>query len=303
MDENLYRSARENGFVLAHPRRSLLRMRGTDSLDFLNRMSTNETVNLSVGQAVETVLTDEKARILDDLVVVALEDGVLLLSSRPDVGFTMDWLNRYIIMDDVTLKPELELNLILSCPGEGRDGGNGHPTDYGVGAHVFPTRFGNYLALPGNPLDALEGQAARRGSVRIDETMFEVLRVEKGAPDWPAELSDRFNPLEAGLERAVSFTKGCYIGQEVIARLDSRDKVKRRLTGFRFESPVISGADIFWQDRKIGEATSSVVSPEYGPIALGYVRAGTRNGTPIRAVSGDLDIGGWVARLPFQQDS
>lgn len=300
MDETVYRSAREAGFVFLSPARSLIRMTGADRLDFLNRMSTNETVKLAPGQATETVLTDEKARILDDLVVLNLEKEVLMLSARAEPDFVMNWLNRYVIMDDVKLEAVPELNLMLLGSGDDDEKQNGGLGDFGTETYLFPTRYGKVLAFAGDPSAVVDRITATSALVRIDAALFEILRVEKGIPDWPAELGDRFNPLEAGLERAVSFSKGCYIGQEVIARLDSRDKVKRHLAGFRFEHPVEPGADVYWEDRKIGEVTSAVVSPGYGPIGLGYVRVGTKQGTEVNASSAASKTSGIVAKLPFR---
>jgi folate-binding protein YgfZ len=105
------------------------------------------------------------------------------------------------------------------------------------------------------------------------EADAEVVRVERGRPRYGVDLDDSVIPQEAGLnERAVSFTKGCYVGQETVARLYYRGKPNRRLLGLRLDSPAPTGSELRLGERVVGRLGSSVVSPDLGPIGLALVR-------------------------------
>ena len=107
----------------------------------------------------------------------------------------------------------------------------------------------------------------------VPEAAAEVLRVESGRPRYGVDLDDATIPQEAGLnERAVSFTKGCYVGQETVARLHYRGKPNRHLRGLRLSAPVPTGTPLLLGEREVGRVGSSVVSPRLGPIALALVR-------------------------------
>src|SRR5581483_11480004 len=136
--------------------------------------------------------------------------------------------------------------------------------------------------------DALLAAGARP----MTEDEAEVLRVERGRPRYGVDLDDTVIPQEAGLnERAVSFTKGCYVGQETVARLHYKGKPNRHLRGIRLRAPAAPGAPLHLDGREVGRVTSAVVSPTHGPIALAFVRREAPPGT-------ELDLGE-VVELPF----
>jgi folate-binding protein YgfZ len=134
---------------------------------------------------------------------------------------------------------------------------------------------------------------------------YEAVRVEAGFPAWGSELNEEMNPLEAGLDASIHWNKGCYIGQEVIARLDTYHKVQRHLVGLRFDTasaPPAARAQVFASGEAAGWVTSSIVSPALGvPIALAYVRAS--HAAPGTAVQVGSPAGGGagasVVPLPF----
>ena len=111
---------------------------------------------------------------------------------------------------------------------------------------------------------------AKSGMMQIDEATFDYLRIEAGLPRFGHELSEDYIPLETGLWNDVSFAKGCYIGQEIIARMESRGKLAKKLVRFSAESPLTAG-DITSNGKKAGTLTS-VANAEHGSVALGYVR-------------------------------
>ncbi len=132
-------------------------------------------------------------------------------------------------------------------------------TDVGVDVICDPERVGEVKAALGVP--------------EVDEAVAEIVRVESGRPRYGVDLDDSVIPQEAGLnERAVNFEKGCYVGQETVARLFYRGKPNRHLRGLRLSEPVASGEPLRLGEREVGRVGSSVVSPVHGPIALAIVR-------------------------------
>jgi tRNA-modifying protein YgfZ len=144
--------------------------------------------------------------------------------------------------------------------------------------------------------DAVRAALTDAGAVPVDEAAVDVLRVERGRPRYGVDIDDGTMPEEAGLvERAVSFTKGCYVGQETVARLHWRGKPNRHLRGLRLSAPVPAGTPLVLGEREVGTITSPVVSPEHGPIALALVRREAEPGAVLAA--GDAEA--TVVALPF----
>jgi folate-binding protein YgfZ len=135
----------------------------------------------------------------------------------------------------------------------------------------------------------------------ISDDLFEILRIEAGLPKAPNELNEKHNPLETTLaQTALSFTKGCYIGQEVIARLDSYDKVQRHMMGVQFSTSGATGA-IMVAEAEIGEVTSVVTSPQFStPIGLAYIRSAHANpGATISVNTAEGPVHATLVKLPF----
>ncbi|MFL5940700.1 MAG: YgfZ/GcvT domain-containing protein [Gaiellaceae bacterium] len=240
--------------------RAFVRVAGPDAADYLERMVTNEVVTLAPGESREALLLTPKARVIAPLVVVRRGEDDFLLLTEPDLGEVVRaQLVRGRFAAKCVIEPEEHTSTVVL--GEG----DGIPTaDYGVPAREVLD------------VDA-DGEA--------DE--LERLRIDAGTPRFGAEIDDRVLPAEAGLvERAVSFTKGCYPGQEPIARLHYRGHPNRRLRVL--DVPEASpGAEIFLDGKAVGRVTSAVPGR-----ALGYVR---------REVPDDatLSVDGQDARLHF----
>ena len=122
--------------------------------------------------------------------------------------------------------------------------------------------------------------------------------MESGRPRYGVDLDDSVIPQEAGLnDRAVSFTKGCYVGQETVARLFYKGRPNRHLRGLRLSAPAPAGAPLLLGEREVGTLTSSAVSPALGPIGLALVRREAEPGAELRV--GDDDVRATVVELPF----
>ena len=266
---------------------------GVDALDLLHRLTTNELLSLNAGQARSTVITTDQGRILAVLqVAVRAQNELLLLCESADPHPIMQWIDRYTIIEDATMEDESGSTAQFSVIGPeaaavtervfGISPGDGEHARVSLGAADVEIVGNDWPGMP--KLDVISGladaaavwQGLVEGGVRPSgDNAFHEARVRHGIPFHGSELTDRFNPLEAGMTPLVSFTKGCYIGQEVIARLDSYDKLQRRLMMLRSDVPLMSGAMLESQGKRAGEVTSAgTLRDEAGYPALGYVRRG-----------------------------
>lgn len=269
--------------------------KGTDALDLLHRLTTNDLLSLGQGRAAGTALTSDRGRVIDVLTVAVRDaDRLFLLSESSDAKPAVEWIDRYTIIEDAELKeispqtaqfaligpeaPELLAGL------SGQRINDGSITSIGfAGAQAELVRR-DWPGLPRIDVicavtDAVTVWNALReaGAAPAGGQAYHTARVIHAVPFPGNELSDRVNPLEAGLERIVSFTKGCYIGQEVIARLDSYDKLQRRLVVLEVVSgKVTPGESLTAAGKKAGEVTSAAELPVDGKrFALGFVRRGS----------------------------
>jgi folate-binding protein YgfZ len=268
-----------------------LKIIGKQALDFLNRMSTNDLKKMDENKCAATVLTNDKGRIIDLISVSRMADGLYMTTSPQCDQKIIQWLDKYIIMDDVQIRnlsaQMIHLGLIGPRSAEILKllFGTEPPEHDQVAAFIF----GGQPVLVSQSFQ-LDNGFILTANVSIKQELWELFnshkiplcgmeayfaaRIEQKKPIMGTELSEKYNPLEAGLQNSVSFTKGCYIGQEVIARLDSYNKIQKHLVQLKSSEPFPEGAKIFSDDNKeIGMVTSSTHSYKYGQnIALGYVK-------------------------------
>jgi tRNA-modifying protein YgfZ len=222
--------------------RSFVAVRGSDAEDFLQRMVSNDVAALRPGESCDALLLTPKARLIAPLRVWRRGSDDYLLLTEPDLGEVVrTTLLRARFAAKCEIEPEEHISTVVLG-----DGAQGIPCpDYGVPAREV--------------VDAASDGA--------DVEELERLRIEAGTPRWGRELDDRVLPAEAGLdETAISFTKGCYPGQEPIARLRHRGKVNRRLRVLQVESASL-GDEIHYDGKAVGRITSAVPG-----LALAYVR-------------------------------
>ncbi|MFP6595700.1 MAG: glycine cleavage T C-terminal barrel domain-containing protein [Dehalococcoidia bacterium] len=287
---------------------------GGDALDLINRFSTNETVGLTDGDVVVTVLTSEIGRVLELITVVRRSATESMLLTGPDAeDSVVEWLDRYNFGEDCefAVTTGASAQITISGPKASDLGINLPEPDRVISAEIGGVKV-EVVAISGPSLASYEvlinekTQASTvwdallaAGGVPTSEDDFDVLRVEQGLSARSSEISDEANPLEAGLLPYVDFDKGCYMGQEVIARLDTYDKLQRRLVGLVSESGAALAADssLKANDREVGHVTSAVTSRSLGrPIAMAYVRkAHTEPGTVLESDNGPVE----VVALPF----
>jgi len=291
-----------------------LLVRGEDRLAFLQRMSTNDFRAMQPGAVLPTVFTTPTGRIVDWVHAWALEAEVLLLAS-PEAGLALlSWLRRYIFFRDrVRIEDGADrweaIGLIGPRAAE-RMGGAPSPSYISQRVQIeggeflaarvdFPPMI--WVVGPPDPIRALQKHLEQQGVPAMGKAAWEIWRIEQGIPVWGRELTETVNPLEAGLRFAISFQKGCYIGQEVIARLEHYEKVRRQLMGLYLAEEIpAEGARLEAEGREIGWLTSAVRSPRWGPIGLGYVlREYAEPGHSVSVRSGERTIPARLTALPF----
>jgi tRNA-modifying protein YgfZ len=296
---------------------------GAGGLDLLHRLSTNDLLQLRPFSATATVFTNNKGRIVDYVKVLVLPDSILLVSLASHDSRLIDWIHKYIIMEDIQLTnvtaewtmysivgPEA-VSSIKSFVGRACLPGGVHEILLGQTAAIVccEKEFGlesiNILA-PSDKISDLNTNLkewARSNGIRtLTNEAYECFRIFNGIPLGDHELIDDYNPFEAGLHHAISFTKGCYVGQEVIARLDTYQKIQKELVRVTLgvgSDDVDTPVDIQKEGENIGRLTSlssASVRGEY--FGLGIVRKEMVDiGDTIRVKSELLDVKGVISEI------
>jgi tRNA-modifying protein YgfZ len=233
------------GFVAERPR-AFLRVSGPDAEDYLERMLSNEVASLAPGESCEALLLTPKARVIAPMRVVRRGAEDFLLVTEPGLGQT---LRDELVRMRFAAKADIELEEHRSYLLVGAENGGIPNADYGVpAAEILDEEPPADLPL-------------------LSEEDLEALRIAAGTPRFGHEIDDRVLPAEAGLvERAVSLAKGCFPGQEPIARLHYRGHANRKLQVLEVEGAE-PGAELLWEGKVVGRVTSAV-----SDVALGYVR-------------------------------
>jgi tRNA-modifying protein YgfZ len=250
-----------NGFYIDVSDRSLLRLDGTDGLDLLQRISTNDLSKLKVGEHTETILTTDKGRILDILLVFRASSNSLILAGASNVsGQLSDWIGRFIVMENVKLHSLADERIQFLLFDLQKNDVIADLTKQNVIVFQRKHQLKRCVicVVERATKSHLESLLLGHGISPADTTQYETYRIRQRIPGYPGEISPLFNPLEVGLESLVSFTKGCYVGQEVIARLDTYQKTLRSLRQLILTGPPDSlPVELFTQEReKAGVLTS-----------------------------------------------
>ncbi len=264
-----------------------IRVSDRDRLTFLHNQSTQMLNLRKPGEVCDTTFVTSTARTIDLATVAVLAQTALLVVSPGMAETLISVLDRYIFFSDhVKLEEITAQTVMFSVMGSGCDALlerlGVEPTvgvvEGSIGSCPVTVMAGSGLATAGYTIvaavddrDAVWTALAQTAEV-MDDEKFEQLRIEQGRPMPGFELTDDYNPLDAGLWNTVSFNKGCYIGQETIARLESRDAVKMGLWGVKLDQKVELGTTVFVNDEKAGTITSVCEVENAGAIGLCYVR-------------------------------
>jgi folate-binding protein YgfZ len=312
-----YRALTEACGLIDRSERGKLALTGPGAVEFLNGQVTNELASLHPGEGCYAAFLTHKGKMLGDLRILAVGDHaagapseLLLDTERVALQALFEMIRRFKIGYDVELhKRTIERGLLsLIGPGWESIAGPERPAEgehanapieiEGVAALAARTDVGVDLICDAADTERLTGTLLARGAVAVSEQAVECLRVERGRPRYGIDLDETTIPQEAGLnERAVSFTKGCYVGQETVARLYYKGKPNRHLRGLRLSAPGATGEELRLAERSVGRVGSAALSPELGPIALALVR---REAEPGAIVSvGEHGASAEVVELPF----
>jgi tRNA-modifying protein YgfZ len=238
---------------------AVLRVSGADAATFLQGQFSND-LQKGIGAAVYGLWLNQKGKVLADSQVLRLASNeFLLMSAGVEAAVIAQRLEQYLIADEVVICDETENFAALALWGDMPTEGNGHEAE---GAWLLPGRGGkeNFFELLGAPtaVAAVRAKLEKQGFVAITGAEAERRRIEAGVPAVPVDIGPGDLPNEGGLETsAVSFTKGCYLGQEVMARLKNLGQVRRRLQVVRGTgAPPAALAALYQGELKVGEIRS-----------------------------------------------
>jgi folate-binding protein YgfZ len=292
--------------------RGKLALTGPDAKEFLHGQVTNDIAGLTYGSGCYAAFLTHKGKMLGDLRVLDAGDELLLDCERVALQELFNMIRRYKLGSAVELhKRTLERGLLsLIGPDARRIAGAGElperehahvaATLAGAPVRLIDTDLGVDVLCDAADTDRVAAALAGAGAVQADEAAAEVRRVESGRPRYGVDLDDTVIPQEAGLnERAVSFEKGCYVGQETVARLYFRGKPNRHLRGLKLSARAEHGAPLRLGEREVGRLGSVVESPLHGPIALAIVRREAAPGDSLAV--GEGEVRAEVVELPFAQ--
>lgn len=283
-----YQALTSGAAIQPRPHFGVLRLKERDRVDFLQRMTTNDIARLQPGQAALTILTSPMARIDAVFSVLCRQDDLLLLASEGQAESLRQQLQSQIFfMDKVTVSDEGanlgRLRVLGPAAGELlQAAGLPEPEsddDFSEDGGVTVLRQERYdipgfeIIGPVHEMGALHERLSGAGAVLLaGNDCYEARRVELGRPRPGKELTDAFTPLETGMAWVCAENKGCYTGQEIIARQLTYDKVTRSLVSLLSELPLPEGATVNVNDRSVGTVTSSANSPSAGPVALAVLK-------------------------------
>jgi folate-binding protein YgfZ len=282
-----YELLRESVGMVERPNRAILELTGAEAAEFLEGQVSNAIEALEPGTGCYATLLDHKGKIRTDLRVLRLAPDRLLVDAE-GIGlpvlrhvFETYSLGRQVSHTDLSSD-----HTVLSLIGPtARESVDPAPADQ-EHSHVL-TPYGVAVTTDvGIDLICGESQAAAAraelGVTEVSEDAAECVRIESGRPRLGYDMDATTIPQEAGLnERAVDFAKGCYVGQETVARLHYKGKPNRHLRGLRLSAPAERGAPIMLGDRQLGTIGSTCVSPAHGPIALALVRREAKPGDEV----------------------
>jgi tRNA-modifying protein YgfZ len=325
-----YATLSERCGLVDRSERGKLALTGAGAVDFLNGQVTNELVDCKPGEGCYAAFLTHKGKMLGDLRILAVGDDIagapdelLLDTERVALQGLFDMIRRFKVGYELELhKRTLEYALLsLVGPQAQEVVTKAFETDPSSGcapadllerehSHVLVsleqtsvrlirTDVGIDALFDSSELDSVRDALERAGAVAVSEAAVEVLRVERGRPRYGLDIDVSTIPQEAGLnERAVSFTKGCYVGQETVARLHYRGKPNRHLRGLRLSKPAEQGAELRLGERSVGQLGSFVLSPTLGPIGLALIRREAEPGATVTVgADGTTAV---VSELPFR---
>jgi folate-binding protein YgfZ len=308
--EDEYAALTEGCGLVDRSERGKLALTGSDAKGFLQGQVTNDVEGLAPGEGCYAAFLTNKGKMRGDLRILDRGGEIALDCERVALQDLFNLIRQFKIGYDVELHKRTVQRGLLSLvgPDARRVAGaedlpateHAHRSDVldGIAVELVVTDLGVDVECEAEDTERLAAVLAERGAEPVGEELAEVVRLESGRPRYGIELDESVIPQEAGLnERAVSFTKGCYVGQETVARLFYRGKPNRHLRGLRLSGPAAPGAELRLGDKVVGRLASVAESPRRGPIALAIVRREAEPGATLAV--GDDGTTAELVELPF----
>jgi len=309
ISENDLQAARKEAILTDRSALGMLRFSGETRLDLLHRMSTQDIARLQPGEGAATILTTDIGRIIDRLILYAGSQAVYALTGENNADNIARYLMRFVFFNDdfhiEDLSGDTAVFALYGPKAQEKLNAAGftninlplhHWRELNIaGADVWLARTdpingdGYFVMCRTADQDEIWRHLLDSGVTAVDEAAFEYIRITAGLPRFGREISGDYIPLETGLWADVSFNKGCYTGQEIIARMESRGKLAKQLVRLRADGPLAAGDAITTGGKNAGTITSAAAGPD-GFVALGYVKTAVLN-SKSKLMAGDTAVG------------
>jgi folate-binding protein YgfZ len=320
IDPVVYEAAHQSAILVDRSNLGILKISGDSRLDLINRMSTQEVKNLKQGEGAATILTTDIGRMIDRLILYTSGESVYALTGEDHGDAIARYLMRFVFFnDDFQLQDISSETIIFGIYGPRAEHILGDKIGFpevaiplhhwreakisNMTAYLHKTDpingSGYFVMCESSDGENLKEALLASGLLIADQDAFDFLRIEAGQPRFGHEISTDYLPLEAGLWDDVSFTKGCYTGQEIIARMESRGQLAKQLVRLTSNKLIAEGETITAFDKQVGSVTSAAVAGG-GSLALGYVKTSTlEDNSPLFAGDRALEIVTHESKIQF----
>jgi tRNA-modifying protein YgfZ len=288
-----YELLSESAGLVDRSDRAKFLVRGGEAAEFLQGQVSNDVEALEPGTGCYAVILNHKGKLRTDLRVLRGEDFIWLDTESIGHAVVAHMLRTYALGRDVQWEDVSATRELVSVVGPAARELFEGPE------HSFEERDGRMYVATALGVDVIGEPGLALDFETVSEEAAECLRIESGRPRLGFDMDADTMPQEAGInERAVSFSKGCYVGQETVARLHYRGKPNRHLRGLRLAEPAERGTDVLLGEKVVGRLGSVCVSPRLGPIALALVRREAQVGATVTVAGAEAE----VVALPFDRD-
>lgn len=307
-----YRQLREECGLVDRIDRTWIEVEGEDAAEYLQSQVTNDTEAIEPGSGVYAALLDRKGHLQADMRILRLGENSFLLDTEDVAGpALLKHLSMYKIGRKVEVREAERTLFSLIGPGainvtalaQGKEHDFKLANIAGVECVVAATLSGQDVICAPAAADAVRTQLEADGAISVSMEAAEIIRLEKGRPRFGVDMTSANMPAEADIvERAVSFTKGCYIGQEPVARLHYKGRPNRHLRGLRPSGSVARGDTVRLEAKDLGTVGTTTLSPASGRIAMAILRKEAEPGTTVTIDTADGEVSAEVVDLPFVED-